>query len=140
MRRRKDKGIYQFFITLPDRFYPFRAEVEGQWVRGMRAYEKAVARHERKYGAGHIGYGLNCYRSIFHVLGSIMLIVLATLIAKDYFGSERVLYALLALVVVGMGFQEFYLHPKRYRQLRSKGILDWLSWSVPIGLYFYFLG
>ena len=138
MKRRRPGGIYQFFITLPDRFYPFRQDVEGQWVRGMRAYEKAAARYERKYGHGHIGYGLNCYRSCFHVLGSIILIILATLIARDYYGSDAALYTLLALVVIGMAFQEFYLHPKRFRQLRQKGILDWLSWSVPIGIYLYF--
>ncbi|MBP6860116.1 MAG: hypothetical protein KBC38_00945 [Candidatus Pacebacteria bacterium] len=138
MKRSAPSSLYQFFITLPDRFYPFRTEVEGRWVRGLRAYEKAVARHERKYGHGHIGYGLNCYRSCFHVLGSIVLIVIATFVAKNYFGSDAALYILLALVVVGMAFQEFYLHPKRYRQLRKKGVLDWLSWTVPIGVYLYF--
>ena len=138
MRKAAERGIYQFFITLPDRFYPFRAQVEGQWVRGRRAYEKAAAKYERKYGHGHIGFGLNCYRSCFHIVGSIILIVLATVIAREYIGSDRALYALLAVVVFGMAFQEFYLHPRRYKQLRRKGILDWLSWSVPIGVYLFF--
>lgn len=139
MKKRKDpSGIYHFIVTLPDHLYPFRSQLEGQWVRGIRSYNRALERAFRKHGVGHYGPSLFIYRSVFHVLGSIIVIVLSTLLAQQYFGSERALFFLLALVAVFIAFQEFYLQRKTYRQLWRKGVLDWVSWVAPIGVYLYF--
>ena len=130
-------NIYWLFVTLPDHFYPFANEINGRRIRGMRSYQKAVARALKKNGAGRMGYKLTLYRQTFHFAGSIIFIVLATFLAKNFFGSEVALYFLLYTAIVALNFQEFYLHPKRYGQHLKKGVIDWSFWVLPILFYIY---
>ncbi len=126
---------YAYFITLPDRLYPFASEIEGQWVRGRRSYEQALDRAIDAYGFGHLGYKLSLYREIFHLVGSILFIFLATLISKTFFGSDVALYILFFAAIAALSYQEFYLHPKRYGQHIKKGVVDWLTWVMPVVIY-----
>jgi hypothetical protein len=135
MQESRIAKTYHFFVTLPDHLYPFRNEIEGEWVRGIRSYNESLARAYELYGHGHYGYVLNFYRSVFHVIGAILVITIATLIAQDWFGSKIALYALLIMMMLFISYQEFYLQRKTYQQLWKKGILDWSVWCVPIGLY-----
>lgn len=138
MRTRKRRGgFYHFLITVPDRLYPFKNEVRGQWVRGIRSYDAALARYERVHGAGHYGFKLGTYRQLFHFAGSILYLTLAAYLSRAFFGSAGALYAFLAAAVLLVSYQEFYLHRKLYRQLWRKGILDWCAWCAPMGLYLF---
>lgn len=129
---------YTFIVTLPDRLYPFKNEIEGKWVRGQRSYEQAVNRALEQYGLGRLGYKLMLYRETFHFLGSILFIVSATFISKQLFGSDIALYVLLAAAVIALAFQEFYVHPKNYGQHTRKGVADWLVWVAPMVVYLVF--
>src|SRR3989344_7765710 len=124
---RSFKNTYGYFLTLPDRMYPFACEVGGEWVRGRRSYEQAAARALENYGLGRLGYKLMLYRELFHFAGSILFIISATLISKILFGSEVALYVLLAAAIMALSFQEFYVHPKHYGQRARKGVIDWLT-------------
>jgi len=138
---RSFKKTYGFFLTLPDRFYPFSCKVGGRWVRGRRSYERAAARAFKVYGLGRLGYKLTLYRETFHFIGSILFIMSATFLSKNFFGSEAALYVLLWTAIAALSFQEFYVHPKKYGQRAKKGVIDWLTWVVPIALYaFLFSG
>jgi hypothetical protein len=136
-RTRSSLGIYPFLVTLPDRFYPFRTKVEGEWVRGKRSYDAALARVRRRLGPGHFGYKVLAYRQACHLLGAIILIVISTVLAKEVLGSEAALYVVLALAVLAISFQEFYLHPKYYGQLWRKSVADWAVWVTPIALFLF---
>jgi hypothetical protein len=137
-KKRKEFGPYHFFIVLPDRMYPFANQVEGQWVRGIRSYELAVRRAERRLGRGSIGLWLNCYRSFFHLLGSILVIIFAASVTREFFGNEEALYVMLAVATGLISYQEFYYHRRQYEQLWKKSVIDWLSWMVPIGMYLFY--
>ena len=130
-------GIYPFLVTLPDRFYPFRTKVEGEWVRGKRSYDVALARVRRRLGPGHFGYKVLAYRQACHLVGAIILIVISTVLAKEVLGSEAALYVVLALAILAISFQEFYLHPKYYGQLWRKSVADWAVWVTPIALFLF---
>lgn len=119
---------YHFFITLPDRLYPFRTEIRGKWVRGVRSYNLRLARAHKQYGRGHYGYALSLYRQAFHLAGSLALISIGTFLTSGF---------VLTLAVIGIGYQEFILQRRTYRQLWSKGVSDWLVWCVPMGVYFW---
>lgn len=121
--------------SIPDRLYPFATEIEGHFVRGRVAYSKAVADAWEKYGPNHLGYKLMVYRGAFHLLGSILFIVCATIISNDLFNSEIALYVLMGAAIAALFFQEFYVHPVRYSQTRPKGISDWLTWVIPMMVY-----
>lgn len=125
--------LYCFFFTLPDRLYPFKAEIEGEWVRGIRAYELALRRAFEKYGDARYGIPLAAYRSVFHALGSGVIIAVAVVLSRDFPDSQRILTIVLSVVIVLIGYQEFYAH--RALQSRRKALVDWLVWSVPMGLY-----
>lgn len=131
-------GVYQILVTLPDRLYPFKNQLHGRWVRGMRSYDVAVARAYRRYGHGHYGYKLEAYRQLFHLAGSIGFLIFAAHLSRTLFVSTTALYALLGAAVALVSFQEFYIHRKFYKQLWNKGVMDWLSWVVPMGLYSFF--
>jgi hypothetical protein len=128
--------MYEFLVTLPDRFYPFANEINGRRIRGIRSYKKAVAHALKKNGVGRLGYKLMIYRQTFHFIGSVLFIVFATLISQDLFGSEAALYVLLCMAIVALMYQEFYLHPRMYGQRAVKGVVDLFSWVTPIVAYF----
>lgn len=136
-KNRRYSAPYDFLVTFPERLYPFANEVEGQWVRGIRSYDRALARAFRKNGHGHYGVKLELYRSVFHVLGSVAVIVLAAFLSQDVFGTKIALYTVLCLTAVFIAFQEFYLQPRTFRQLWRKGIIDWLGWVAPIVVYLF---
>lgn len=127
--------IYSYLLTIPDRLYPFKSEIEGQWVRGQRSYEAAVKNALEQYGLGRLGYKLMLYRETFHFVGSLLFMVFATLVARDLFGSDAALYVLLVLAVLALSFQEFYVHPKSFGQHAKKGVMDWLVWVGPMAIY-----
>ena len=106
----------------------------------MRSYERTAARAFKRYGLGRVGYKLTLYRETFHFFGSILFIISATFLSKNFFGSEAALYVLLWTAVAALSFQEFYVHPKKYGQHVKKGVIDWFTWVVPIALYVFFLG
>lgn len=127
--------LYDFIETLPERLYPFRNEIEGQWVRGRRSYLNALNNAFETYGPQRLGYKLTFYRASFHFLGAVLFIVFATLLSQKFFGSDIALYVLMATAIVALFVQEFHFHPKRYSQSRKKGVIDWLTWVVPMVVY-----
>jgi hypothetical protein len=140
MAKRKPSFLnpYHFMVTLPDRLYPFSNEVEGEWVRGARSYNRALERAFRKYGSGHYGFGLAFYRFVFHIMGALLILVGATYLTNRYFGGPAALVVLLALAMIFITYQEFVLQRRTYRQLWRKGILDWITWCGPLLYYLFF--
>lgn len=130
-------GFYHSLIELPDRLFPFKTEVGGQWVRGIRSYDLRLARYQRKYGVGHYGFKLNAYRQFFHFVGSIAFLIVAGLISEAIFTGSDAMYVFLSTAIALISFQEFYLHRRMYQQLWRKGIIDWLTWCLPFGIYLF---
>ncbi len=134
---KKRKGLYHALVVLPDRLFPFKTEVAGQWVRGIRSYNATLARYQRMYGAGHYGYKLGAYRQVFHLAGSVLFLVIAAYLSQTFFENAVALYVFLAAALFLITFQEFYLHRRMYQQLWRKGFVDWLAWCAPIALYVF---
>lgn len=135
---RKPPQWYATLVSIPEHFYPFACKVEGKWVRGLKSYQHAVKHSMKVYGPGRLGYKLMLYRELLHFVGSILFIVSATLISKDLFGSEIALYVLLGAAILALSFQEFYLHPKLYKQRTRKGVIDWFTWVMPMITYLFY--
>jgi len=131
---------YHFVVTLPDHLYPFKSEVEGQWVRGVRSYDLALAKAFRKYGPGHYGFRLSFYRQVFHFFGSLLVLYVSALIALHFFDSTTAFSFLLGAATLFITYQEFFLQRREYRQLWRKGLADWLVWVLPMGVYLFFFG
>ncbi|MFZ3044112.1 MAG: hypothetical protein WA058_03365 [Minisyncoccia bacterium] len=134
---KKRGGLYHALVCLPDFCYPFKTDIEGQWVRGMRSYNATLAKIQRQYGVGHYGFKLDAYRQVFHLAGSVLFLIAAAYLSQLLFGNENAMYVFLAIAVAFISFQEFYLQRRTYRQLWRKGIADWLTWCVPMGIYFF---
>jgi hypothetical protein len=134
---RRRPSLYRYFVTLPDRAYPFKSRVHGKMVRGIEAYNNELQLALHRYGRGHFGYKLVAYRQAFHFVGSVLFIVFAAIMSKIFFGSDVALYALLIAAIIAISIQEFYLHPRTYGQLLYKGVVDWFAWVLPIGLFLF---
>ena len=131
--------LYQALVMFPDRLYPFKTNVGGEWVRGIRAYNAVVERRMRLYGRGHYGFALVAYRQLFHLAGSVFFLFIAAYISRSVLGSENALYGFFTAAVIFITYQEFYLHRRMYRQLWRKGVIDWIGWCAPIGAYLFFV-
>ena len=132
-------AFYSFWLTLPNRFFPFSCKINGRRVRGKRAYEHILKRIQKKRGPGSYSYTLILYRQVFHVLGAILFILLAAYLSKTYLGGDAALYALLGAMVFLITVQEFYFHPRYFHQHVPKSVSDWLAWVVPVGMYVFVL-
>lgn len=130
--------LYKYFETLPDRCYPFGCEIEGRFVRGRQAYERALAQALDTYGFGRLGYKLILYRSTFHLIGAIIFVSFAAFLSHRLFGSDIALYVVCGAAIAALTFQEFYVHPKLYGQVMTKGVVDWMSWVTPMAAYIVF--
>ncbi|MDB5244275.1 MAG: hypothetical protein JWN18_145 [Parcubacteria group bacterium] len=135
--KRRHTGLYHSLVLIPDRLYPFKTQVAGQWVRGIRSYNATLAQYQRTYGAGHYGFKLSFYRQVNHLIGSILFLGFSAYLSQKYLGGEHAMYAFLGAAVFLISFQEFYLHRRMYQQLWRKGVVDWLAWCVPMGIYFF---
>jgi len=133
----KRQGLYHALVVLPDRLYPFKTEVAGQWVRGLRSYNATLEHYQHMYGVGRYGFKLEAYRQIFHFGSSILIIVAATFLLQYYLGSTAALYIFLVAGILFISFQEFYLHRRMYQQLWKKGVLDWVAWCLPASIYLF---
>lgn len=140
MQKKPHKSIPDFYhalVCLPDHCYPFKNEVSGQWVRGIRSYNAKLEKMQREYGAGHYGFKLDAYRQVFHLAGSILFLIVSAFLSQLLFGSDAAMYVFLAIAVAFISFQEFYLQRKTYQQLWRKGVADWLTWCAPMATYFF---
>ncbi|MDB5265534.1 MAG: hypothetical protein JWM39_247 [Parcubacteria group bacterium] len=131
--------IYNFLVCIPDHLYPFSEIIDGETVRWKRAYDQALARMNNIGGFGHYGARLIAYRSLFHVLGSLLFILFATLVSQDLFGSQIAIYVLFGMAAFALVYQEFFLQPRTFGQMRLHGLVDVLSWIVPFIIYLYLI-
>ncbi|KND50347.1 MAG: hypothetical protein AB202_01680 [Parcubacteria bacterium C7867-007] len=129
------RRVYNFCVRIPDHLYPFSELIEGKRVRWKTAYDLALARINEVQGFGHYGARLIAYRSFFHILGSFLFIFFATLVSQDLFGSQIALYVLLGMAAFALIYQEFFLQPKTFGQLRLHSVIDVLSWTIPFVIY-----
>lgn len=133
------RRFYEYCESIPDRLYPFTSNIEGKFVRGYTSYKQTVERAKEKYGPNALGYRIEFYRAAWHFVGSVMLIIASTFIAKHLFGSETALYVLLVTAIVALFIQEFISHPSRYNQPMRKNFTDWLVWTLPVVAYLFWL-
>ncbi|MDB5237203.1 MAG: hypothetical protein JWL88_305 [Parcubacteria group bacterium] len=131
--------LYNFCVTIPDRLYPFSEIIEGKKVRWRAAYDQALGRMHEQYGFGHYGARLIAYRSFFHILGSLLFIVFATLVSQDLFGSQIAIYVLLGMAAFALIYQEFFLQPRTFGQMKLHSLVDVLSWIIPFAIYLYLI-
>jgi hypothetical protein len=109
-------------------------------VRWQRSYEHRLESAQKSLGVGRYGFRLSAYREIFHIFGAGIVIVLGTVISQAIWGSDTALPLVFVLAMLVITYQEFVLQPRTYKQRFGKGVIDWISWITPLGLYlFYFL-
>lgn len=73
-------------------------------------------------------------RSALHALGGASIALL--LFTARPLLSRRATYLLTFAIGAYFAVQEFYLHPLWYGQPLFKGVADFLSWTIPMLLYF----
>jgi len=133
------KSFYQWLFTIPEIFYPFAQEIEGKWVRGKRAHQKALQEGFDLLGEGRFGFKLTLYRGAWHIVGSVVFITMVTLIADRLLGSQTALYVLLGAAIIALCFQEFVVQAKQLNQSTRKAVFDVFTWVLPVAVYVAFL-
>lgn len=129
--------IYHFVATIPDRVYPFSVEIEGERVRWQAAYDEALSTFQKEYGYGRYGVRLIAYRGIFHVIGSSLFILFATLVTQELFDTNTALYTLLIMAIIALGYQELVVQKRTLGQHFLHSVFDWFSWVIPMAIYVY---
>ncbi|MEZ4103352.1 MAG: hypothetical protein R3B55_02220 [Candidatus Paceibacterota bacterium] len=133
------KKFYDYLITFPERLYPFNEKTkEGKVLSGERAYaylkEKNIKEFDDAYSLK--APKLLLWRALFHFSGSVLIVFIADQMIKhmSFFNG----FSLLVLTIICITAQEFYLHPHYYDQKPQKGIIDFITWMLPIFLYIVF--
>lgn len=130
------KKVYDYLLTIPDRLYPFSEKTStGVVLSGEQAYRYLFQKNKELYDDPFSikAPRLLLWRSVFHVGGSIILLLIADSMFDhlSFFNG----FAFLVLVVGCIAVQEFYLHPRYYGQKPLKGLIDFTAWVLPIVLY-----
>ena len=107
-------------------------------MRWQRSYEHRLALIQRQLGVGRYGFRLSAYRGVFHIIGAGIIILGGTILSKTLWGSDAALPAVFVLSMLAITYQEFILQPRTYKQRFGKGLIDWISWATPLGLYFFY--
>jgi hypothetical protein len=131
------RKAYNFCVTIPDRFYPFSEEIEGERVRWQAAYDQALAKFQEEYGYGRYGARLIAYRGLFHVIGASLFILFSALVTRELFDTDRALYVLFVFAVIALAYQEAFIQKRTHGQHFLHSIFDWFSWVIPMGIYIY---
>lgn len=137
MTKKRQRDPYHFCVTFPERVFPFASYIDGQKVRWSRSYEHKLAEIQQTLGEGRYGLRLGAYREAFHIIGAGLVILTATLISHTLWGNDVALPVLFIVAMIVITFQEFYIQPRTYKQRLGKGVLDWISWVVPLSLYLF---
>lgn len=132
--------VYHYFLSIPDRSYPFASFIEGEKYRWRKSYEYTLAEVRAKIGEGKYGLKLSAWREMCHVVGAGIFIGVSTAVSQFFWGSNAGLPVLFITGVIAVSFQEFYLHPRHYGQDFSKSVVDWTSWVAPLGVYIMLAG
>jgi hypothetical protein len=129
------KKIHDYLITFPERLYPFSEELEGQKITGEKAYKLLALKNKNKYGDAYSlsSPKLLLWRQVFHVAGSIVLILISDYLFRNVSFFNGLLF--LGFFIFVIFIQEFYLHPYYYEQKMKKSVIDFLAWILPIIIY-----
>jgi len=102
-----------------------------------RIPDKVFPQLKPKIVDGFLFFPCKFFREIFHIIGSLLLIILSHILY--FYVYINVPIIVFILLVIWITYQEFYLHPKKYNQKLLNGILDWLSWIIPFAVYLFIL-
>lgn len=130
------KKFYDYLITFPERLYPFNEKTQdGKILTGEKAYKYLADINKNKFSDAYSLQSpkLLFWRQVFHLLGSVLLVLVAHLmfIHLSFFNG----LAFLILVVLSLAVQEFYFHPHYYDQKPHKTLIDFTTWMLPILIY-----
>lgn len=133
------KKFYDYIFTFPERLYPFNEKTkEGKVLSGERAYAYLKEQNIKEFDDAYSlkAPKLLLWRAVFHLGGSVVLVFIADQLFKhmSFFNG----FAFLTFVVFCLALQEFYFQPNYYNQKREKGIIDFVTWMLPILLYIIF--
>ena len=128
-------NVYSLIETLPDSLYPFQQEIEGQLVRGRDAYQNVIDSGIALYGENYTSLPIIIYRGVWHVLGSIVILVFLLHFGRRLFPTNLLLYSFVLALLIGLILQELVFHPSKYDQPIIKGVFDLLTWLAPVIIY-----
>jgi len=132
---RTSVSAYSLIETLPDSLYPFQQEIEGQLVRGHDAYQNVIDSGIALYGENYTSLPIILYRGVWHVLGSIVILVFLLHFGRRLFPTNVLLYSFVLALIIGLILQELVFHPSKYDQPIIKGVFDLLTWLAPVIIY-----
>ena len=121
-------NFYDFLIRLPDKLFIIPHKIDGELIFGERSYNYFIENNH---------FAIKMWREIFHLAGSILVVIISRFIS-NITGFKKLDIVILLALILFITFQEFYLHPKYYNQKLYEGILDWLFWVGPIIYYFIY--
>lgn len=86
---------------------------------------------------GFMHFPCKLCREIFHIIGSLLLIIISYIFYL--YIHVKIPIIIFTLLIIWMTYQEFYLHRKKYKQKLVHGLLDWFSWVIPFVIYLFIL-
>lgn len=122
-------NIYLSILDLPKYFFWVPFFTKKKIYFGQKSYNLYLKKSKSKNKFGYESKVITMWRETIHILSSFILLFIIN------FFFNFLLFVYIALLISYMSFQEFILQPKEFDQPLWKGILDFLSWILPIFLF-----
>ncbi len=121
--------------VIPIHLFPFPTKVDGKIAFGTTAYNEVL---KNKKGFAGTGYPLSIltWREFLH---SIVAIVFVTTVVgvQTLFQIPHFAMIMIAAAIMGILFQELYVHPKLYGQKWERTIIDIVVWVTPLIIFIF---
>jgi hypothetical protein len=134
MFKRHITPAYNWIIKFPGYFYPFVSIIDGERKRGMASYQCALRLIRETETKIIYPAKVLIHSELSHLLGSLIAIPTASFLGV-VLQAPIVTYAFLIFIILFITIQEFYIHPKHYRQIWWKSCIDWSMWVGPIVIF-----
>lgn len=73
------------------------------------------------------------WRFVVHFIGSFSLVFVLWCITPHL--PKKIVLSLAVLAIIFFAVQEFYIHPTLFEQSAVKGVIDFLTWTIPLVVY-----
>ena len=120
---------------IPIHLFPFPTKVSGKTCFGTSAYDETI-KTQKEFGG--TGYPLTIlfWREFLHSVISIMFVTTVVGI-QTLFNIPSFATIMIIAAIIGILFQELYIHPKLYGQKWGRTIVDIVVWVAPLVIFIY---
>ncbi len=123
--------MYNCILRIPDLLWWLFLHGE----LSTHSYDVMTAFCLAQYGNPEYCWQIVAWRALIHLVVCLVFIFVFRLLSKKWY--RKLSFYLCVLLIVAVLIQEIVIHPLYYGQVWRKGVIDIVTWYVPLGVFLY---